>query len=1016
MPWWFRSIIGGLALMGLATPTCVAGTLPPNYVDLIRHENYTAAEALAEAQIARAQADGGSRPDLLCAALEQRIRINFFDTDQPLATKVAIIERALHCREDLANSADNAAHIAWLKANLAALAVTSYDGQRAPIVLAEVAALIKQYREQLGATDYAIAAHYLGIATSGGSDFTGAFGWTHAGVVAASGGDVLSRLIRARLLIAECYRLGRLGRFIEAEAAGNAGVELAGQMFGMPSIYHAYALHHLGQVQYFAHHFADAGASMERAIADDRQLGLPARYDLAGDLMVWGNLQGEIGNYERGRVALTEAIAIERGNTSFGHHELAAMLSNLGLLEAEAGHCDAAMPSLREALQMEQQRRDADNSEISPILGTLGQCELDAGQVDKARADISLALSTAVKTLGEHNSQIAEYYADMARVELAERDYAAATQRLQKALSVLPDDADTLSAVRIPIERNLARSLHGQHQDEAAFEHAVAAETARQRLLQHFAGALDESGGLNLHETLLGGMDQVLALAAERKDPTWTARAWQLQIGSRALITRLVAARLKAARDSADPQMQALWENWKKANTAYAAALLDIEAGKTKETSFAAPRDALENAERAIARSIPGLGETATPEIAALGASLPAHSALVGFALSRDVAWAGDRAGIQHDPQQRYYAFRLDAVGTAALIDLGDARELSAAVHDWTAALRDPARSFTDIDALGKDVARRLWQPLDLPNDLRHVFLVPEGELHRLAWLALPLQHDLLVTNGPVPILLDSERDLLAAAADNTLPQHVLLVGAVSPDPSIATGVCGDALHALPGAQRELDALREMWKEAGNGNAAWLIGRDANKAAVRAGIAQSTIIHFATHAFSDGTDCTRHLFAARGIRLVNSTMPTNALAVSGLLLAPNPRASAVADRDGLLTAPEIAALRLDGVNTITLAACDTGTGPVRSDEGVFGLARAFRVAGARSVVMSLWNVDDASTADLMQHMYRARWVDHEAVADALAAAAHATLAARRASGQDVRPFYWAAFVAAGNWH
>jgi CHAT domain-containing protein/tetratricopeptide (TPR) repeat protein len=1001
-------ILAGLALI---VAPCAAETLPPGYVDLLRREDYAAAEALADAQIARAEADAKRRPELLCAALEQRVRVDFFDNHQLVTTRLATVERALQCRQGFGDNVENAARSAWLNARLASLTRRNRDPKRAAALLSETAPKIRQYRERLGATDYAMAAQDLGYAADA-SDLADAYAWAQAGADAVNRTDALNRMIRVRLLDQACFRLGRLGRFPEAEAAGKAGVESASQTTGERSLLHSQVLFDLGQVQYFAHHFADAQVSLEREIADDRQIGPPARLDLAAALVVWANLQRRIGNYDRGRAALVESIAVVRSDAS-KTLDVAGMLSNLGTLEADSGHCDAAIAPTREALELERQRRGADNPYLVPMIDNLGLCEMETGDLASARTDLSQGLSIAKKTLGENNPEIAENYQYMGELELAEHNYAAATQHLQHALSLLPADADTLSDTHIPIERNLARSLHGENKDEAAFEHAVAAETARQRLLHRFAGALDESGGLNLRETQPGGMDQVLALATAQHDPAWIERAWQLQIGSRTLITSLVAARLKAARGSTDPPMQALWEKWKNANTAYSAALLDVEGGKAKADSLAAPRDTLEHAERAIAGSIRGLGDASPPDIAALRANLPAHSALVGFALSRDDTWTIDRTGVQHDPQQRYYAFRLDAASAPALIDLGDARELTAAVHDWTQSLRDPARAVADVEALGKEVAQRVWQPLALPAELHHVFIVPEGDLHRIAWLAIPLADGLLVEHGPVPQLLDSERDLIAMAPTSALPQHALLVGAVPMDTSALIAGCGNSQHALPGAQRELDALNKLWQEAGSGKATYLTGKDATIPAVRAAMPQSTLIHFATHAFSDDSDCTRNLLASRSIHVVNPAARANA-PVSGLLLAPNAHAGA-ADRSGLLVAPEVAALRLDGVETVTLAACDTGTGPVRADEGVFGLARAFRLAGARSVVMSLWNVNDAATADLMQRMYRARWIEHASAADALASAARATLAARHAAGESTHPYYWAAFVATGDW-
>lgn len=108
--------------------------------------------------------------------------------------------------------------------------------------------------------------------------------------------------------------------------------------------------------------------------------------------------------------------------------------------------------------------------------------------------------------------------------------------------------------------------------------------------------------------------------------------------------------------------------------------------------------------------------------------------------------------------------------------------------------------------------------------------------------------------------------------------------------------------------------------------------------------------------------------------------------------------------DGVLTSEEIATLDLRGLDLVTLSACQTGQGTVTGD-GVFGLQRGFKKAGASSILMSLWSVDDAATTHLMTEFYR-HWKDNMSKHDALERAK----AAVRSQPQWQEPRYWAAFV------
>jgi CHAT domain-containing protein len=143
----------------------------------------------------------------------------------------------------------------------------------------------------------------------------------------------------------------------------------------------------------------------------------------------------------------------------------------------------------------------------------------------------------------------------------------------------------------------------------------------------------------------------------------------------------------------------------------------------------------------------------------------------------------------------------------------------------------------------------------------------------------------------------------------------------------------------------------------------------------------------------------------------------NPLLLSGLALAgANRRAIASGDEeDGILTAEEVASLNLSGVEWAVLSACDTGLGEIKAGEGVFGLRRAFQIAGARTVIMSLWSVEDRAAMTWMRALYEGRLARNLDTAAAVREASLTVLRQRRARGQSTHPFYWAGFVASGDW-
>ena len=193
--------------------------------------------------------------------------------------------------------------------------------------------------------------------------------------------------------------------------------------------------------------------------------------------------------------------------------------------------------------------------------------------------------------------------------------------------------------------------------------------------------------------------------------------------------------------------------------------------------------------------------------------------------------------------------------------------------------------------------------------------------------------------------------------------------------------------------------MESLWLRKGR-SVLKLTGSAAAEESFKKHAAGQEVLHLATHGFFLRGDCAP-------------------LQLSGLALAGANRRSAaefaLQPDDGILTAEEIASLDLRGVKWAVLSACETGLGPLQAGEGVLGLRRAFEVAGAGTLILSLWEIGDHDARDWVRGLYEAR-LRGLSTADAVREAAVRMIEVRRRQGEAAtHPFSWGAFVAAGDW-
>jgi CHAT domain-containing protein len=412
---------------------------------------------------------------------------------------------------------------------------------------------------------------------------------------------------------------------------------------------------------------------------------------------------------------------------------------------------------------------------------------------------------------------------------------------------------------------------------------------------------------------------------------------------------------------------------------------------------------------------------TSAVQLEELRHSLPPHSALISYVVYKAVAVEKVDPARSTTPMYMAFVLRPDT-DSVQVFNLGEVKPADALVNKMRTSADNEARSSGQgslrnerlYREAGEELRKLIWDPLaDATKDAKLLLVVPDGLLNIVPFSALPDGEGYLVERGPVIHMLTSERDLLAEESTEKKTGLLVLGGptfdlnttvqtaANAPAPLRGDSIsCDDFqkmnFQQLPGAAEEAQDLSKAWKQwNGKETLSLLTGPDATRDHFLARSEHNRMLHIATHAF-----------------ILNRTCGNgNPLLHSGLVFA-----GANQDRQGsILTAQQIASLDLNGVDWAVLSACNTGNGVLADGEGVLGLERAFRVAGARSVVMTLWPVDDSVTRQYMSQLYQNRFSQHASTADAAWSAARSLLQSLRASHQSTHPWYWAGFVAAGDW-
>ncbi|WP_413199576.1 CHAT domain-containing protein, partial [Nostoc piscinale] len=710
--------------------------------------------------------------------------------------------------------------------------------------------------------------------------------------------------------------------------------------------------------------------------------------DVANSLNNLAALYYAQGKYQQAEPLYLRSLAIFEKVLGKEHPDVAQSLNNLAELYRAQGKYQQAEPLYFRALLIREKVLGKEHPNIAQSLNNLAELYRAQGKYQQAELLFIRALAIFEKLLGKEHPYVAQSLSNLAALYQAKGDITRATDFLRRGLEV---QAQNLNLI-----------------------FATGSEKSKQDYIRTFSGTTNGIVSLSLQEA--------------RNNPVAASLALTTVLRRKGLVLDAVADSIQILRAQLDknPETQKLFAQWLQVQQQLSTLIYSQPEKQTAnlKTQLEQLEAEKEQIEAAISiQSAEFRQQTQSVQLAAIQAKIPKDAALVEI-VQYEPFNAKSKTNAQKWSKPRYAAAVLRSTGEPKLVDLGEAAEIDKLAIDFRVALVKGIR----FKKLGRTLDEKLIAPIrPLLGDASHILISPDGQLTLIPFEALKDEQDKFLIERYAFSYLTTGRDLLRLNSNVNNASAPVVLADIDYDNQTQT-VASAKVSSSRGSQNRrsgdlanliFDPLTATKDEAVAikkvlPNAKILLGKDATETAVKQ-LQSPSILHLATHGFFIA-DVAQNLNASPDLELTprpkEIIQVENPLLRSGLALAGfNKRKQATNNNDdGVLTALEVAGLDLRSNQLVVLSACDTGKGDIKVGDGVYGLRRALVIAGSQSQVLSLWQVDDTATKELMVKYYnnlQAGKGRHEALRSAQLDLLN--------SQEYSEPQFWAAFVPSGNW-
>ena len=719
------------------------------------------------------------------------------------------------------------------------------------------------------------------------------------------------------------------------------------------------------------------------------------------------NLYVNIGLYEEAEKLAQQQLDLAQKAFANSPIKYANMLNNLGFLAKRLGNLEQAEKYYEQASQIRKKELGEKHPLYAQSLNNMGAIYEQKKEYKKAEENYAQSLAIRKETLGENHPLYAQVLYNYAQNQRNLGLYKEAEKNLERVKAIREEKLGKYHPLYAKTTQSLATLFwYKKETDKAEQFFQESLNSLFEQVNQVFVGMSENERSQFFATQIRPTIEMYQSFALQNSSkPAFLERLYNLQLSTKALLFFSTAKFREQLKQTGREDLLQKYEEWlaikEQIARLYTLSKEELAKRGANLQELTAKANALEK-ELNEATNFDNRFIKAFQWQAAASQLKAKEAAVEVLRLREFLPESSGNFG-----SKVLYAFLILKAGSNApeLVVLENGEELEQeAIYFYRNSIifrKQDRESYTQF--FGK-----LHQKL---QGIEKIYFSADGIYNQISLetLWIPEQKKYLGESLEI-VLLSSTRELLSEVKNNQTPSKkaflfgypdydALIEGKNTKEGNInrqekaqAFEVNGKFLAALPGSKKEVENIKQILQ--GKFVVRDLMRAEASESNVKA-TQNPQLLHIATHGFflADEED------TENGVKV-------SPLLRSGLMMAGASQEQSSETEDGILTAYEVMNLNLEKTDLVVLSACQTGLGQIKNGEGVYGLQRAFQVAGTKNLIMSLWSVDDAATQELMTLFYK-EMQNNISIRKAFRNAQN------KLKQKYPKPYYWGAFVIVG---